>query len=279
MEIVLKDYYLYRSLGKLSDILKGFEEAREFKRERGSKVGAFQYGLQEAVSNCIEIEYTSMAEKILEKELGITVDNLKESHLFVDRDRRHIDKLRILCGLGVNHLYSDNYVRAKRYFTELKEILEQSLSVGNEYFELNSQLEALKALRNRDEEGVKEIEQKIEKIEQSYEVLPFYKWFTPDSDWDRCLQYFIEFLNKEVKLRSKEDEIHDILSETIDKCEDMIKCLEIPFKKGIYKDSDTISIHGSSVEIARKDDAEKKLKEILEAFGRLIDFCGKKRVR
>ena len=51
MEIILKDYYLYRSLGKLSDILKGLEKAQEFKRERGSKVGAFQSGLQEVVSN------------------------------------------------------------------------------------------------------------------------------------------------------------------------------------------------------------------------------------
>ena len=270
MQNVLEDNYLYRSLGKLSDILEEFEEAHEFKRERGSKVGAFEHGMQEVVSKCIEIGYTSLAERILEKELGITVNNLKESRLFVDK--KPIDKLRLLCGLGVNHLYSDRYDKAKGYFKVLTGILKQSLEVGNEYFELNSQLAALKALLNRNEEGVREIEQKIEKIEQSYEVLPYSKWFAP-SDWDRRLQDFIEFLNKEVKLRSKEDKIHDILSETIDKCEDMIKCLEIPFKNGIYKDSDTIFITGSSVEIARKDEAEKKLKEILKAFDKLMDFC------
>ena len=273
MENVLKDNCLYRSLGKLSDILKELEVAQETKLKRGSKVGAFEHEMQEVVSSCIEIGYISKAEEILEEELGITVNNLKESALFVDSAN---DKLRVLCGLGVHHLYSCHHDKAKGYFKVLTGILEQSLEVGNEYFELNRQLSTLK--EKGDEEGGKEIEQKIKKIEQSYEVLPYSKWFTP-SDWDRHLQDFIEFLNKEVTLRSKEDKIHDILSETIDKCKDMIKCLEIPFKKGIYKDSDTISIYGSSVEIARKDEAEKKLKGILKAFGRLIDFCEKKRVR
>ncbi len=272
MENVLKDNCLYRSLGKLSGILKELEEAREIERKIGSKVGAFEHGMQEVVSKCIDIGYTSMAEKVLEKELFITVDNLKESVLFVDSAN---DKLRLLCGLGVHHLYSCRYDKAKGYFKGLKEVLKQSLEVGNEYFELNRQLSALE--EKGDEGGRKEIKQKIKKIEQSKEVLPYYKWFTP-SDWDRRLQDFIEFLNKEVKLRSKEDEIYDILSETIDKCEDMIKCLEIQFKKGIYKDSDTISIYGSSVEIARKDEAEKKLKEILKVFGKLIDFCERQEV-
>ncbi|VUT28122.1 MAG: hypothetical protein SYNGOMJ08_00683 [Candidatus Syntrophoarchaeum sp. GoM_oil] len=276
MEIVLKDYYLYRSLGKLSDILKGLEKAQEFKRERGSKVGAFQYGLQEVVLNCIEIGYTSMAEKVLEKEEGITVDNLKESHLFVDRDRRYIDKLRILCGLGVNHLYSGNYVRAKRYFTELKEILEQSLSVGNEYFELNSRLITYKKER---EEG-KRIKNKIEEIKKNNEVLPYYTWFmcsSSDSRWVGCLQDdFIDLLNKEIKLRSIDDDISKLLSKIIEKCNQMKAYLEIPSKTGIYEESDEIDIENPLVEIARKDDAEEKLKEIIKAFEGLIGFCEKK---
>ncbi len=209
MEIVLKDYYLYRSLRKLSDILKGLEVAHEFKRERGSKVGAFQHGVQEVVSNCIEIGYTSMAEKVLEKELGITVNNLKESALFVDK--KPIDKLRVLCGLGVNHLYSGRYDKAKIYFEVLKEVLEQSLEVGNEYFELNRQLTDL--VKNG-KEGRAEIEQKIEKIRRNNEVLPFYGWFGNHSDlnWTRRLEYsFIVFLNKEITLRSRKDEDNILL--------------------------------------------------------------------
>ena len=273
MEIVLKDYYLYRSLGKLSDILKGLEEARKFKRELGSKVGAFEHGMQGVVSNCIEIGYTSMAERILEKELGITVDNLKESHLFVDKP---IDKLRVLCGLGVNHLYSDNYVRAKRYFTELKEILERSLEVGNEYFELNSRLTAYR----KERKGEEEIEKKIEEIRKNNEVLPYYTWFmwsfSADSMWVSCLQDdFIDLLNKEIKLRLIDDDISKLLSKIIEKCNQMKDYLEITFKRGIYEDSDVIDIGSSSVETCRKEDAEKKLKEILKAFEDLIVFCEK----
>lgn len=273
MENVLKDNCLYRSLGKLSDILKEFETAREFKRERGSKVGGFEYGMQGVVSNCIEIGYTSMAERILEKELGITVDNLKESHLFVDTP---IDKLRLLCGLGVHHLYSGRYDKAKRYFDELKRALEQSLEIGNEYFELNRQLTDL--VKNGKEEERKEIKQKIEKIRRNNEVLPFYGWFWDHSDlnWTRRLEYsFIVFLSKEIKLRSGNDE-DNILLIILNKCTDMKELLEIPFDKDIYKGSDKINIGTSSVETRRKADAEKKLTEIVNAFEDLIVFCEEK---
>ena len=273
MENVLKANCLYRSLGKLSDILKGLEKARKFKRELGSKVGAFQHGMQGVVSNCIEIGYTSMAERILEKELGITVDNLKESHLFVDTP---IDKLRLLCGLGVHHLYSGRYDKAKRYFDELKRVLEQSLEIGNEYFELNRQLTDL--VKNGKEEERKEIEQKIEKIRRNNEVLPFYCWFWDHSDlnWTRRLEYsFIVFLSKEIKLRSGNDE-DNILLIILNKCTDMKELLEIPFDKDIYKGSDKINIGTSPVETRRKADAEKKLTEIVNAFEDLIVFCEEK---
>ena len=273
MEKVLKDNCLYRSVGKLSDILKEFETAREFKRERGSEVGGFEYGIQGVVSNCIEAGYTSMAERILEKELGITVDNLKESHLFVDTP---IDKLRLLCGLGVHHLYSGRYDKAKRYFDELKRVLEQSLEIGNEYFELNRQLTDL--VKNGKEKEWKEIEQKIEKIRRNNEVLPFYAWFWDhsDSNWTRRLEYsFIVFLSKEIELRSGNDEAN-ILLIILNKCIDMKELLEIPFDKDIYKGSDKINIGSSSVETRRKADAEKKLTEIVNAFDKLINFCEEK---
>jgi len=285
MENVLKDYYLYRSLETLSAIQKGIEEAYKIKREKGCEAYVCKGKLLEGVSKCIDIGYTSMAEKILEKELGITLDNLKKSPLFVDKhEGKYNDKLRVLCGLGLNHLYSNRYDKAKRYFKELKVVLERSLEVGNKYFELNRQLTRLEVLRN--EEGRKDIQQKIEKIWRSNEVLPFYEWFgDPSLDWKTRLQYdFIDLLNKEIKLRSRNDEISDILSEIIKKCDDMKECLEIPFDEDIYKGSDKIDVISSHhdsfrVETHRKTDAEKKLKEILKAFDKLIDFCEKERVR
>jgi hypothetical protein len=292
VEKVLKDYYLYRSLETLSAIQKGIEEAYRIKREKGCEAYVCKGKLIEGVSKCIGIGYTSMAEKILEKELGITLDNLKKSPLFVDKhEGKYNDKLRVLCGLGLNHLYSNRYDKAKRYFKELKVVLEKSLEVGNKYFELNRQLTRLEGLRNEDgmkdiEEGRKDILQKIEKIWRSNEVLPFYEWFgDPSLDWKTRLQYdFIDLLNKEIKLRSRNDEISDILSEIIKKCDDMKECLEIPFDKDIYKGSDKIDVISSHhdsfrVETHRKTDAEKKLKEILKAFDKLIDFCEKERGR
>jgi len=255
MENVLKD--LHQSLGTLASIQILSPE--------------------ECVSKCIEIGYTSKAEDILEKELGITLDNLKESPLFVDE---HNDKLRVYCGLGVNHLYSGHYDKAKRYFKELKSVLEQSLEVGNEYFDLHRQSTILN--ESQDEER-KEINSKLKGIEDKYRRLLFYKWFTPppELNWNRRLQRdFIDLLNKELERRytTKKDSIDDIFSEIIKKCEDMVRCLEMPYREGIYKDSAIISIYSSSpdVEIARKEEAEKKLKEILKAFGELIDFCEEK---
>ncbi len=272
VENVLKDNYLYQKLETLADIQTLSKETDKIRREGKY---AYELKLQEVVSNCIEIGYTSMAEKVLEKELGITVNNLKESALFVDSAN---DKLRVLCGLGVNHFYSGNYVRAKRYFTELKEILEQSLEVGNEYFELNRQLTDL--VKNGKEEGRVEIEQRIEKIRRDNEVLPFYGWFWDhsDSNWTRRLEYsFIAFLNKEITLRSRKDE-DSILLKILYKCADMKKLLERSFDNDIYKGSDKIYIGTSPVETRRKTDAEEKLKEILKAFEELIDFCEKQKV-
>jgi len=64
---------------------------------------------------------------------------------------------------------------------------------------------------------------------------------------------------------------------------DMKECLEIPFDKDIYKGSDKIDVrsshHGSfQVEEGRKTDVEKRLKEILNAFGELINFCEEKEI-
>jgi hypothetical protein len=275
---VLMNYYLYRSLGTLVDIQTLSNEADKIRRESGSE--AYKSKLEECVSKCIEIGYTSKAEDILDKELGITLDNLKESSLFVDENN---DKLRVYCGLGVNHLYGGHYDKAKRYFKELKSVLEQSLKVGNAYFDLHRQLTTLK--ESQDEER-KDTESKLNEIERKYSNL-LYEWFMHSTDFNwikRLQQDFIDFSNKEAKLRYTTKKqgiddilIHDILSEIIEKCEDMVRCLEIPFKEGIYKDSDIISIYeGNSVEIARKEEAEKKLKEILKAFGKLIDFCEEK---
>ena len=94
--------------------------------------------------------------------------------------------------------------------------------------------------------------------------------------WVSCLQDdFIVLLNKEIKLRLIDDDISKLLSKIIEKCNQMKDYLEITFKRGIYEDSDVIDIGSSSVETCRKEDAEKKLKEILKAFEDLIVFCEK----
>ena len=289
MENVLKDYYLYRSLKTLADIQTLSNEADKIRREGEH---AYELKLHECVSKCTDIGYTSMAEKILEIELGITANNPKESRLFV-RDERN-DIFKVLCGLGVNHLYSGRYDKAKEYFEGLKEILKQSLEVGNAYFELSYQFIDLStkrdALKKEEEERLRDIEQNIKQIRQNNKDLPLYEWFinSSDSHWTIRLQSgFIGILNREIKLRSSEDVTYDPLIEKLkvilERCNDMKKLQEMPFKGGIYKDSDSFTLDGSHgscrVETRRKTDAEKKLKEILKAFDGLIDFCEKERVK
>ncbi len=59
----------------------------------------------------------------------------------------------------------------------------------------------------------------------------------------------------------------------------MKKLLEISFDRGIYKGSDKINIGTRPVETRRKEEAEKKLTEILKAFEELIVFVKKRRDR
>jgi len=282
MEIVLKDYYLYRSLGTLADIQTLSNEADKIRRE-----GKYAYDLklQECVSKCIDIGYASMTERILKTKLGIAVNNLKESSLFL-RDE-HNDIFKFLCGLGVNHLYSGRYDKAKMYFKELKAILKESLDGGNEYFELSYQFINLSMKRDpskEDEEKIKDLEQKLKQIRQNKDDMVLYEWFinSSDSRWTIRLEYgFIDILNREIELRSSEDVTYDPLIEKLkailERCNDMKKLLEIPFKGDIYKDSDSFTLDGSHgscrVETRRKKDAEKKLSGILRAFEDLIDFC------
>lgn len=279
IEYALKDYYLYGSLGKLFDILKGLEEAQKVRRERGSKIGAFQHGLQEVVSKCIDIGYTSMAERILERELGITANNLKTSHLFITDESN--DMFKVLCSLGVNHLYSGRYDKAKRYFKELKNILKESLEKGNEYFELNHQVYDAKRGEEK-RENIDEIEEIRNKMHKNKDF-KLYEWFinSGDSRWIFRLQSgFIDIFNREIKLRSREDEISGKLKMLLEKCEDMKELLEIPFKGDKYKNSDLISVYSSGgnpeVETLRKEDAEEKLKGIIKALEGLVAFCEEK---
>ncbi|MGB2841819.1 MAG: SIR2 family protein [Halobacteriota archaeon] len=262
MDIVLKDYYLYRSLGKLSGILKGLEDAHEFKLELGSKVGAFEHRMQEVVSKCIDIGYTSMAEKVLEKELGMT--NLKEESPFARKDR-----LKLHYSLGVYHLLSSDYKDAKRYFEELRKYFEHALEVGNKYFELHRQFSQSK----EDKEKHKKIKREITEIE-SRERNSYYRWITKE-DWGTsdC----IEFLSQQKELRSKKDGIDAILSEITEICDDMKKCFDIPLDTDKYKDCEQISC-GASVEIDRKTDLERNMNELLKVFDKLIDFCEQQEV-
>lgn len=258
MENVLKDNCLYRSLGKLSAIQKGLEKAHEFKRERGSKVGAFESRMQKVVSNCIEIRYTSMAEKVL-KELGIT--NLKEESLFARNDR-----LKLHYSLGVYHLLSSDYKDAKKYFEDLRKYFGHAVEVGNKYFELHRQFSRSKEDIKRHKEIGREIDE-IVRIERN----SYYVWMIEDWGTSDC----IGFLSQQKELRSKGDDIDDIddiFSEIMEICDDMKKCFNILFNADKYKDCEQISC-GKPVEIDRKTDLERNMNELLDAFDKLIDFC------
>jgi len=260
MEVVLKDYYLYRSLGKLSDIQKGIEEADKTKRKIGSD--ACRNILQECVSKCIDIGHASKAEKILEEEFGITVDNLKEESPFARKDR-----LKLHYSLGVYHLLSSDYKDARKYFEELREYFGHALKVGNKYFELCRQFSESEEDKKRHKEIRREMNE-IERIERN----SYYEWMKEDWGTSDC----IEFLNQQKELRSKRDDINKILSEITEICDDMKKCFNILFDTGKYKGCEHISC-GTPVEIDRKADLEKEMNEILKALDKLIDFCENKK--
>ena len=260
---VLMNYYLYRSLGTLVDIQTLNKEADKIRRKSGSD--AYKGKLQECVSKCIDIGYTSMAEKILEEEFGITADKLKEEVSPFARN----DRLKLHYSLGVYHLLSSDYKDARKYFEELREYFGHALKVGNKYFELCRQF----SKSEEDKKRHKEIGREIDEIART-ERNSYYGWMKEDWGTSDC----IEFLNQQKELRSKRDEIDKILSEITEICDDMKKCFNIPFDTGKYKGCEHIPC-GRPVEIDRKTDLKKEINEIWKAFDRLIDFCEKERVR
>jgi hypothetical protein len=283
MENALGDYYLYQSLKTLVDIQTLIREADKIGREGK---GAYGLGLKECVSKCIDIGYTSMAEKILEIELGVTVDNLKGSRLFLEDERNGVFK--VLCGLGVNHLSSGHYDKAKKYFEELKNILNEYLEKGNRYFALSYQSSKLEnnpgLLNEEDKVTLARLRQNIEHIKEDREALSLSEWFinSGNSRWVIRLQSgFIDVLNREIGLRSREDLSYDPrieqLKVLLEKCTAMKELLKVPRGSVTFKDSEIFNLAGSQgsciVETRRKTDAEKKLTEIQKALEALITFC------
>jgi len=250
MENVLKNYYLHRSVKKLSKLRAMYEEAERNRREEA----VFKGKLEECVYLLIEIGYISKAEEILDKELGITIDNLEKKSIFGWKER-----LKHYYSLGMYHLLSSDYKDARNYFEKLRKYFEHALKVGNNYFDL------LYKLSQSEEDKEKREKDEIERTERN----SYYAWFTKE-DWGSsdCSV----FLSQQKELRSNGDKIDAILVEIKGICDDM---QNIRSDTNKYKNSESFT-YDLYVEIDRKKDAEKKMNEMLRAFGKLIDFCEKK---
>jgi len=278
-ENVLKGGYLYRCINKLSEIKGSHAEANKTRRDGKSYVHIYESSLEECVLKCIEIGHVSMAEEILEKELDITIDNLKESPRFMRSNGRGYfnKKLRVYMGLGVNHLLSGHHDKAKQYFQGLKDVLEQALEIGKKYFTLNNELHELNNKEQKSDENnqkIGEINKELNDFRRRYENLPFYEWFMSNGGY--LSSDFCEFLNTQRGLRSKEkdDEINDTFSKIIEQCDEMKKCVS---SYGKYNDSKEIRIYGgTTVKVGQKEDLEKKLVEIIGSIDKLIALCDKK---
>jgi len=277
IENSLKDNYLYQSISNLSKINQQYKEADNKRREIRDM---HNYELQQCVLDYIDIGYISKAEEILKEYLNITsLNDPRYLSLFSINNDTCYHKFRFYYILGVYHIYNGNYKKAKEYFEEFRDILNESLDAGKKYFSFWERLKNIESQslndKSKETSEKNEINQKIKEIEDKYKYLPFYRWFK-QYDWGSYLLCFIKFLDKQKELRSEKDEFKSVFAEVTNKCKDMKKCLEIRYKEGIYKDSEPIDVGNTGVEPKRKLDSEKKLEEIINSLDKLITLCEQK---
>ena len=258
---VLRDYYLYRcckrDIPRIRELYSAAEDAR---REVG---GEYENEFKNCIMYAIGIGDVITVEKNFEKELGISPPD-HWGHF----DEK--EQFRLSYSLAIFHLLNDDE-KGKNYFDILINTLQDVSSAGIEYFDLNVELSKEKEKEDNNER-IKEIEEEIKNLQSNHPYSSLYYWTARNTDLRNAFSPFADFIQLQIKLRSSEDNITKLLSDTLNACQNFLNTSMIQYDTGKYKDAEKANIGGTMVERQRKMDLEDDLNNIIKSISKFREL-------
>lgn len=272
--VICFNYPIENFLENLYQTIKSLSEIKSlYKNAYNSRIkGEINYldDFKKCLIKCAEIGHIKMAEKIIHEEFQNEPINLKYFSQL-----NNLEKFKLYYQLGIYQIQNRHYSQGKDYFNVLKDMIVESLENGNEIFKLS--LEKVKFSNNQEKEN--EMENKANKLNDS--TILGSSWFSRKSDWHIYLKHFTQFLFRQKGFRNgyhineKDNKIEDCFFTINSNCHFLKNCLEIPFDHSSYKGDKVNVINYGTIEIKRKEDAEKKLKKVIKSLDKLINLCEK----
>ncbi len=147
--------------------------------------------------------------------------------------------------------------------------MEDILSKGRQYFDLNLKLNKVKEKENNKERDYEELEinKEIEKLEKDSD---FYLWSSRHSNLDAAISSFNMFLQKQLALNPRSEYIN-FLKSTSAACISLVDIFKIRYDTK-YKDSEKIDIKGTTVEVQKKNDLVKGISNLSNQISKFLEF-------
>ncbi len=253
---VLKNNYLYQIKNKVPYINDTYSNAIKMRRDSGNTEV-----FKACVNNAIEVGHIYFIESIFEKELGISPP---DTWGIFNKE----EQFRISYTLAIIYLMNSDK-KGKEYFEFLRDFLEDILSKGRQYFDLNLKLNKVKEkVNNKEREDEEfEINKEIETLEKDSD---FYLWSSSHSNLNAAISSFNVFLQKQLELNPRSEYIN-LLESTSAACVNLIDIFKIRYETK-YKGSEKIDIKGTRVEVQKKNDLERGISNLLNIISKFSEF-------
>jgi len=249
---VLRNNYLYRMTNKIPTIFNFYSLAIEERRDLGTRDT-----FKTVVNNALEVSHVYFIENIFEKELGISPpDNWG---IFNEEEKFGISyKLAIFYLIALDK-------KGKIYFKFLRDFLDDILSKGQLFFDLNVKL-------NSAAQGeIKKIEKEITELEN---ISDFYLWSSGHSSLNKEILLFNTFIQKQLELLNPSSEYIGLLKFTSGACLNLIEIFNV--RNGTkYRGSREVKIGQRNVKIQKKEDIEKGITNLSNKIDKFVEFYEK----
>lgn len=249
---VLKNSYLYRIKNRIPYIFTSYLLAIDERRDLGT-IETFK----RVINDALEVSHVYFIENIFEKELGISPP---ENWGIFNKE----EQFRISYKLAIFYLIALDK-KGKIYFEFLRDFLNDILSKGQLFFDLNVKL-------NSAAQGeIKKIEDDITELEK---ISDFYLWSSGHSSLNKEISSFNTFIQKQLELLNPSSEYIDLLKSTSGACINLIGIFNV--RNGTkYRGSEEVKIRERIVKIQKKEDLEKGITDLSNKIEKFVEFYEK----
>ncbi|MBU7045386.1 MAG: SIR2 family protein [Theionarchaea archaeon] len=289
VETVLGKGYLWKSLKVTEEIRSTFEKGMEYKKE---EKGGWIHQFTECVSKCAEIGYVERANTILERYLGLKLEDIDDSKTFRDFG----EKFNFFYMMGTSFLLNGYYMEAAEYFQKMYSLLRKMFDLGRKTIEIAIELDELKVQEKKVADNTTILKERMDEIlsgreelkshictkeselrrfreEMDYEYSFF--WCIYDSEWGReHFHRWVEFLETQASLlgSTRRNLVTEYLNPILDASSKVWKTINERSHSGGFDSQRIVKIDGFEVEIGRKEESEKYFELMLDSIQKLIDF-------